>query len=505
MYITHYLWRNGRALRWALLTGALLSATGCMVGPDYARPNVETTADYPSQPLLRQRAVTAPAPVLDAWWTGFDDPELTRIIQRVLAQNLDLAAAMARVDQARAVAREAGAQLAPQGSLDGQAVRQQQSLKGPLGAIGSALPGYQRDQTIDDLGVGASWELDLAGGLHRGVDVAKAEAQAAEANQDGVRVSVAAEAADAYFRIRGAQDRVALALQEVDTETRLLDLVRMRLTGGLSNAREVAQAEALVMQSRATISPLQTEIARQSNRLDVLMGMAPGTYAAEIQSPVRAFVVPDIVTAGGPAMLLRRRPDVIAAEQRLVASNAAVGVALAEYYPKFSLAGMLGFESMQTGSLLSSAAFQPQAILGLHWRLFDFGRVDAEVAQAKGAHAEALIAYRLSMLRATEDVEDSIVELANLEQQQRELVDEVDAHARARAAEEDAYKGGAVSLFEVLDEDRQLLAARDELARVHADDARAAVATFRALGGGWAGAQNNAKTVAFNTIPPPFH
>jgi outer membrane protein TolC len=135
--------------------------------------------------------------------------------------------------------------------------------------------------------------------------------------------------------------------------------------------------------------------------------------------------------------------------------------------------------------LFTSGAFQPQAALGLHWRLFDFGRVDAEVAQAKGKHAEALAAYRQAMLRATEDVENAIVTLSELEHQHEVLAKEVDAHERARAAAEDAYKGGAISLLEVLDEDRQLLASRDQLARVHADDARAAVATFRALGGGW--------------------
>jgi NodT family efflux transporter outer membrane factor (OMF) lipoprotein len=473
------------ALRLAGMAALAVGLSGCMAGPDYVRPATTYTADYPHQQALQARPDTRPAPALDAWWNGFDDPELTRIVQRVLAQNLDLAAAMARVDQARAAAREAGAQLAPQGSLDGQVARQRQSSRSPLGAIGSALPGYSRDHTLESIGVGASWELDLAGGLHRGAEAAAAEAQAAEAAQAGVRISVAAEAADAYFRVRGAQQRIALARQQVDTESNLLELVRVRLAGGLATSRELAQAEALVLQAKVTLPPLRTELAQQLNRLDVLMGAAAGTYAAELQDSPLRFVVPSIDTDGGPAMLLRRRPDVIAAERRLAASSARIGVAVAEYYPKVSLGGLLGFESLKSGSLLSGAAFQPQAVLGLHWRLFDFGRVDAEVAQARGANAEALANYRQSMLRATEDVENAIVTLTELEQQHRDLVDEVAAHEQARAAAQDAYKGGAVSLIEVLDEDRQLLAARDQLARVQADDARAAVATFRALGGGW--------------------
>lgn len=473
----------------AIVSVALaVSLSACMAGPNYTRPDLKTGADYAQQSQLSERAPAAPAPALDSWWTGFDDPELTRIIQRVLLQNLDLAAAMARVDQARAAAREAGAQLAPQGSLDGQVVQERQSVKSPLGEIGSALPGYTRNQTLEDVGVGASWELDLAGGLHRGAEAADAEAQAAEASQDGVRVSVAADAADAYFQVRGAQERIRLAQQQVDTEAQLLELVRVRLAGGLATARELAQAQALVLQAQATLPPLRITLAQQLNRLDVLMGAAPGTYAAELQDGTKPFSVPTIGTEGGPAMLLRRRPDVIAAERRLAASNARIGVAVAEYYPKVSLGGLLGFESLHTGSLFSAAAFQPQAVLGLHWRLFDFGRVDAEVAQAKGANAEALAQYRQSMLRATEDVENAIVELAQLEVQHRDLLQEVSAHEQARSAAQDAYKGGAISLIEVLDEDRQLLAARDQLARVHADDARAAVATFRALGGGWPGA-----------------
>lgn len=470
-----------------VLSLALGALAGCAAGPDYVRPAIPVNAGYAHQPMLAAREAGRPEPPLDAWWSGFDDPELDRIVGRALAQNLDLAAALARVEQARAAAREAGARLAPQGSLDGQAAREYQSTKGTLGEIASNLPGYRRTQTLETLGAGASWELDLAGGLHRGAEAARAEAEAAEASQDGVRVMVAAEAADSYFQVRGAQERLRLAQQQIDTEAQLVDLVGLRLAGGLATARELAQAQALWLQARATLPPLRIALAQQLHRLDVLMGVTPGAYAAELQAPGADFSVPAVGADGGPQALLRRRPDVIAAERRLAASNARIGVAMAEYYPKVSLGGLLGVESLHSGSLFSSAAFQPQAVLGLHWRLFDFGRVDAEVAQARGANAEALAQYRQSMLRATEDVENAMVSLAELETQHRELRDEVAAHQQARDAAQDAYKGGAASLLDVLEEDRQLLASRDQLARVHADDARAAVSLFRALGGGWTG------------------
>jgi len=470
-----------------LLLSALILA-GCAAGPDYRQPDSTMPAAYHGEAALAARTTVLPAPPLDAWWTGFDDPVLTRIVTRALDQNLDLAAAMARVEQGHAAAHEAGARQRPSGSLSADALRQRQSLQDPLGEIASTFPGYSREQSLYDIGAGASWELDLAGGLKRGTETAVAEAQAAEADRLGVRISVAAEAADAYFRVRGAQRRIALAQDQVDTNARLLALVRLRLADGLASSREVAQGEALVAQAHATIPPLLTERDVQLNRLDVVMGAQPGSYAAELAAPASgngATAVPAISVAQGPADLLRRRPDVIAAERRLAASNARIGVASAAYYPQVSISTLLGFSSLGSAGLLSAQSFQPQVAAGLRWRLFDFGRVDAEVAQAKGANAEALAVYRKSMLHATEDVENAVVTLTELEAQHVDLAQQVSAQTRARDASEEAYKGGAVSLYEVLEEDRQLLAARDELARVEADNARAAVSTFRALGGGW--------------------
>jgi NodT family efflux transporter outer membrane factor (OMF) lipoprotein len=462
-----------------------LSLAGCTVGPDYVKPSLPVTPTWHQQAALDQRAGEAPAPVLDTWWNGFDDPELSTIVSRVLAQNLDLAASAARVDQASAVAQHAHADRLPQGSLDASAARLRQSERSPLGKLASPTPGYDRNQTYEDVGAGASWELDLAGGLRRGDEAANAAWQAAEATHAGVRISLAAEAADAYFRVRGAQARIAIANEQIQNEQGLVDLVRLRLQHGLGTEREVAQAEALLLQAQGTVPPLQAELDTQLNRLDVLMGSAPGTYAREIASTATPYRIPSIDGAGGPASLLRRRPDVIAAERQLAASNAQIGVALSQYYPQVSLSGLLGFATLDSGKLLTGSAFQSQGALGLHWRLFDFGRVDAEVKQARGANAEALARYRGSMLKATEDVENAIVALTQLEAQHAVLGNEVAAHERARDAAQDAYKGGAVSLLEVLDEDRQLLASRDLLSRVRTDDARAAVSAFRALGGGW--------------------
>jgi NodT family efflux transporter outer membrane factor (OMF) lipoprotein len=473
--------------RISALVYALMLA-GCAAGPEYKVPESSMPATYHSESALAShnaRSGNTAAPQLDAWWNGFNDPALLRIVNRVLAQNLDLEASLARIEQARAGAKAAGARELPSGMLNASAVRQRQSVESPAGRIASTFPGYDRNQSLYDISAGASWELDIAGGLHSTTKAAQAELQAAEADRLGVRISVAAEAADAYFRVRGAQRRIAIAEEQISTNERLLKLVQLRLKDGVATSRELAQAQAQVSQAKATVPPLRIEREVQLNRLDVLMGAQPGTYAAELAEPGADAPLPAISVAQGPADLLRRRPDVIAAERRLAASNDRIGAAMAEYYPKVSIAAVLGLSSLGSSGLFTAAAFQPQVGAGLRWRLFDFGRVDAEVEGATGAKAEALAAYRKSLLRATEDVENSLVTLAQLETQHEALSAEVEAHTRARDASEEAYKGGAVSLYEVLEEDRQLLASRDQMARVHTDNARAVVASFRALGGGW--------------------
>lgn len=476
-----------RPLLAALASLSLLSQlgmSGCAVGPSYRKP-ATALENFHSVDALAARPTSAPAPALEAWWDGFNDPMLSRIVQRARHQNLDLAAALARVEQARAAAREAGAQLLPTADLDGQATRIHQSLESPTGQIASHLPGYNRNQSIYDAGLGAGWELDLFGGLRRGKEAASAEADAARAEQLGTRISVTADAADTYLRIRGDQARIAVAEQQVATDERLLELVRQRFGRGLAAVREVAQAEALLAQARASLQPLGIDLEAQMNRLDVLLGVQPGTSAPELQKPGDIPSAPSVPVDQRPVDVLRRRPDVIAAERQLAASNARIGHALAEYYPRISLAGVLGYESSRTGDLFKAATFQPTGVAGLRWRVFDFGKVSAEVAQAKGANAEALARYRQAVLRAAEDVEDAFTSLVQLQAHQQELLTEVAALTRARDASQEAYQGGVIALTDVLDADRQLLAAQDELAQTRADSARAAVGTFRALGGGW--------------------
>jgi NodT family efflux transporter outer membrane factor (OMF) lipoprotein len=402
-----------------------------------------------------------------------------------LDQNLDLAAAIARVQQARAAASAAGAQLLPTVDLDASATAQRQSLQSPLGTVAKSFPGYNRYQREYTVGPAASWEIDLFGGLRRGADAATDEAQAAEAEQAGTRITVVADAADAYLQIRGFQARLAVAQDQIDTDAHLLSLVQARYRLGQAEAREVAQAEALLQQARATVPDLRIGLEAQLNRLDVLMGVQPGTYAQELSKPAAIPTIPAIGAVNQPLDVLRRRPDIIAAERRLAASNERIGAAISDYYPKISLSGVFGFDSVGGNHLFSGNAFQPIGTGALRWRLFDFGKVDAEVAAARGTNAEALAQYRQAALKATEDVEDALISLSQTEAHVEELQGEVDSLTRARNLSQRAYQAGSITLTDVLDADRQLLTARDDLDGNRANAGRAAVRTFRALGGGW--------------------
>src|SRR5260221_256676 len=471
----------------AIILALSLFAGGCAVGPRYVKP---TTNLAPFHNLAGASA-TKPefsAPPLDSWWTGFNDPMLVTVVQRALDQNLDLAAAFARVRQARAAA--AGAQLLPTADLEATGTAVHQSVVNPFGSAANGFPGYRRDQREYTVGAAASWEIDLSGGLRRGKAAAADEFQAAQADQVGTRITVAAEAADAYLQVREFQARLAVAQQLIDTDTHLLELVEVRRRVGVADDREVAQAEALLKQAKSTVPSLRVALEAQLNRLDVLMGAQPGTYAGELSKSRAIPGITAITRADQPLDVLRRRPDIIAAERRLAASNERIGVALSDYYPKVSLSGALGFDSTNGGTLFNGKAFQPIGTGALRWRLFDFGKVAAEVAQSRGAYAEALAGYRQAALRATEDVENALMELAQTQVRLQELQGEVTSLTRARDLSERAYKAGAIPLTDVLNADSQLLVARNDVESTRADAARAAVRTFRALGGGGDGRSN---------------
>ncbi len=457
---------------------------GCAVGPNYRRPDVPLPSHYLGQAAVPQHAATTAE--LTTWWHGFNDPLLTHFVSLALEQNLDLAQAAARVTQARAALGGADAALLPSGNVNGSAARAHQSIETPLGQLLNTTPNYDRWGNAYEADLGASWEIDIFGGLRRGREAALADYQASQAGVDAVRLEVAAQTADTYIAIRGLQTRLEIAQRQVKVEQSLLAKVSLLHDRGLAAEYQVRQTEGELAQVRATVPVLQIHLDAAMNALDVMLGSPPGAHRPELATVAPIPATPKITAMGSPADLLQRRPDLIVAERHLAAANARIGEAISEYYPKFSLSGLLGSATaVSSGNLFTSGASQTAGVLGLRWRLFDFGRINAQIKQAKGQDAEALAAYRQAVLRATEDVEDAFSALVNRGEQADTLTQGEASLARARESSSIAYQHGAASLIDVLHADETLLQASDAQAQAHTESARAAVAVFRALGGGW--------------------
>ncbi|MCW0973575.1 efflux transporter outer membrane subunit [Pantoea sp. JV6] len=466
---------------------------GCAVGPDYHRPDMPLPDRY--QSAMQQRSATRPASFA-VWWEGFNDPLLSRLVSDALAQNLDIAQASARMAQARAGLGAATAALLPSGNISGQASRAYQSVETPLGQVLSSTPDYNRYGNAYETNLNAGWEIDVFGGLRRGRQSALADYQASEAGVAATRLAVAAQTADIYITLRGLQARLAIAEAQVRTRQELLEKVQLLHSKGVAPEYQVRQSEGELAQVQATVPELLTGIDAAMNALDVMLGTPAGTHRTELTSAGTIPQAPLITSTGTPGDLLRRRPDIIVAERHLAASSARIGVAISEYYPKFSLSALLGSATAVSGdNLFSSGASQWAGVLGLRWRLFDFGRINAQIDQAKGQEAEALAAYRLSVLRATEDVENAFSALVNRENQTATLVKGEASLASARQSSFVAFRQGTASLIDVLHNDETLLQISDARAQAQTESARAAVATFRALGGGWQPSETDKKAL----------
>ena len=328
------------------------------------------------------------------------------------------------------------------------------------------MPDFEREAQSYELNLGASWEFDLFGGGSR-----RRPARGHRANGRYVH---------RHPQSAGVARR---CLRSAEIQQQLVELVALRYQKGVAAELQLRQAEGSLAQVSATVTELEQNLDSAMNALDILLGVQPGTTRPQLAAAAQIPVPPAVSSAGGAAELLRRRPNIIAAERTLAASNARIGVAMAEYYPKFSLSGLLGTATRGPGGLLSGDARQAGGVLGLHWRLFDFGRVDAEIAAAMGRNTEALAAYRLTVLRASEDVENAFSALVRQRARAQMLADGGSSLTRACTSSFAAYRGGVSTLLEVLDADRRLLESRDAEVQARTAAAHATVASFRALGG----------------------
>ena len=351
--------------RLALVTLASALSASCVVGPDYVKPALDSPARFNNQASLALRQVQMPAD-LSHWWDGFNDPMLSKLVVLAQADNLDLAQAVARVSQARALLGTTKAALLPSAELNAQANRAHQSLQSPLGRLlNASTPDFDRDGAYYEAGIEASWELDFFGGRRRDREAALAELQATQAGAVAARLVVAAQTADTYLLIRGLQERLAIAREQAATQRHLLATVKLQYEAGVVAELQMRQAESLVYQVDASVPALEAALEVALNALDVSFGTQPGTHHDELSGAVAVPAAPAIADAGGPADLMRRRPDLIAAERRLAASSADIGAAVSQYYPKVSLKGLIGAATTSFGGVFSGAANQAQTSVGL--------------------------------------------------------------------------------------------------------------------------------------------
>jgi NodT family efflux transporter outer membrane factor (OMF) lipoprotein len=459
----------------ALATLALAACAGA--GPYHA-------PDLPLAPGW-SAANAAPRSAPGEWWHTFDDPVLDRLITAGLAGNADLAGALARLDQARAAAGGTQAAQLPTVQTQDTVARQRQSIDSGLGRLVPYVPGLSRVQNQGDLGVSATWDIDFAGGLASASRAAQAEAGAAQAGLAASRLAIAAEIADAYFDWRSARADRALLMQQRDLVDQQLHLADARVARGDAARRDGDEADAARAAFDAVLPQVDRAVTIARNRIAVLTGRPAGTDVPELAGIDEGAALPTArePAAGTPAEIVRNRPDLVLAEARLRASHARIGAALAEYWPRFSLSALFGFTSNDLSLLGANSANVITGAVGLRWRLFDFGRINAEVAAARGAEREALAAYRGAVLAAGGDVENAFVTLgaARRTLTAREAADasadRLLAQMRAR------HRAGDASRIDlVVAQTRRIDAARALLA-AHADVAMALVACHRALGG----------------------
>lgn len=458
----------------------LVCLTGIVAGCAVRQPYVAPVANVPpawesSAPAQSQGGEAA----LAAWWGAFSDPHLTSLVSRAVAGNLDVRTALSRVREARASMRAARAPLRP--SVDASASARASGTGGEAGFSGTTQQ-YS-------LGLDASWELDVFGGIQSGVDAAAATADARSADLQDVLVSLAAEVALDYIDVRSAQRRLDIARSNVSLQEETLDLTRLRQQAGLGTDLEVQQALASVETTRAQIASIEAQLDRSVHALSVLIGQAPRALAAELSAPGPIPSAPLSVAVGVPADVIRRRPDVRGAERQLAAQAAQVNVARAELYPTFRLAGSIGLESLSIARLLLPGASFWSAAPSASTRLFDRGQLRENLAVQIERQTQAAVTYESRVLGALQDVEDSLTSLVQEDVRRGHLSAAATAAQQAADLSLQLYTAGLRDFRDVLDNQRSLLTLQDSLASSTASVSVELVRLYKAVGGGWSTAQ----------------
>ena len=513
--------------RFVLLTLMSILISSCMtVGPDYQKPANKMPAKWDS--TLEGGEKADPAQIAE-WWKGFGDPILDTLVTRAIDANFDLRIAESRIREARAGLQMTESDLWPQLNASGS-YRRSQSPK-PASATGSggssftfspdslSVTGTQvnpdgstisftpdltgggnsrltvspgsgqrapsRQSDLFQAGFDASWELDLFGGTRRAVEAAKADINVAEENRHDVQMTLIAEVARNYFNLRRVQNSLDIANNNIRIQKESLELARARFQAGLTSELDVKIAEAQLATTTSAVPVFETAISQYIHRLGGLLGREPGAFQAEL-SPVAVLPkAPPEVPVGLPSELLRRRPDVRRAERELAAATARIGVATADLFPKFSLTGSFAGQSATFESITRGANNIWSIGPGIKWPIFDAGRIRANIQVQNARQEQALTLYEKTVMGTLEEVENALVAYAKEQNRFLSLSEAVDANRRALDIANELYTKGLVTFLNVLDAERSLFSAEDQLAQSKATILTNLVSLYKALGGGW--------------------
>lgn len=464
------------------LVGALAAlcalAGGCMVGPNF-QPADTKMPDGWVGPTDKMSAAADKQAVLVHWWTTFDDPMLASLVGRAVAANLDLKSAESRIRQARATRGIAFAGLFP--TLTAGTSFDRSRSQGPVTTPKRNNPA----SNLYQIGLDASWEIDVFGGIRRGIEAADANVQASVEDRRDVLVTLAAEVALDYMDLRGFQQRVAIAQENLKAQRHSADLTHQRQKGGLVSALDVANADAQVASTAATIPLFEASAQQSIYSLSVLLAREPGTLMAELSPAGGIPPAPPEVPFALPSTLLRRRPDIRRSEAQVHAATANIGVAMADLFPKFNLGASAGFETSLFRTFMSWSSrfwsFGPS----VNWTLFDGGRIVSNIEVQNAVQEQAVLTYRKTVLVALQDVENALIAYSKEQETYKSLVEAVAANRKAVDLSTQLYANGQTDFLSVLIAQQQLFLSQDALVSATLNLSTDLVALYKALGGGW--------------------
>ncbi|AET90803.1 RND efflux system, outer membrane lipoprotein, NodT family [Burkholderia sp. YI23] len=490
----------------ALTLLACFVIAGCTVGPDFVPPKSATPDVLERTHNAQAESKPVQAEFDPDWWTLFDDPVLNALQKRLADANLDVAAASARLRQSRAEQRVVGAAGLPtlggaasynreRGSENGvlsllgvtPASSQPQSASGnaPLGVSG--MPGSKGSPAYDlyQAGFDASWELDIWGRVWRGVEAAGALSDASYEDRNAILLSARAELARDYIDLRDTQSLLDIARQNLDIARDAVRLTKIRVHEGVTTDLDVANASAQMETIESLIPTLESRRDTTMNAIGVLLGEQPGALRDMLADARDVPALPKQVPVGFPSELARRRPDIRKAEAQLHAATASIGMAKADFYPRISLNGSAGFQSLQLSSLADWASGQFVVGPSITFPIFEGGRLKGTLQLREAQQEEAAIVFKRTVLEAWREVDDALL-VYDAEQRRRErLASVVSLNQRALAVAEQRYKAGALDYLDVLNVQKQLLEAQSNLERSKATAAENLITLCKSLGGGW--------------------